>query len=487
MSTKKNVLWFGAVFILILSAITFVFIPAAGGSASSSTPVFGKWNGKPIEYVTDSYFVRQIQTISRQMQSQGQEVTQYNYFQVLQSAFNSSVVRLGMLGELDNVGYKVPESIINKNLVSYYLDENGKYSAKLYADTPETTRQSRRSILAEELQAARYTEDYYGSSSGLFGLKGSSKEIDLVKTMSSPERSFSYASFNTSAYPESEIVAWGKQNTALFVKHSLSLITLATEEEAKKVASKLTKGDIPFDEAVTTYSTRNGTDTAGILTDSFRNSLNTLFADAKDLETVLALAPAAVSPVVKAGTSWAIVRCDAAPVEADFADASVIAAVTSWMNANERGKIEDYFMAKAREFTALAKTSGFDAACKADGIEKKTTTAFALNYGSSSILRPIPFDVSTELASADKSETFLKTAFALPAGDVSEPVLLGSNVIVLQLVEEKAADPAMMDMISMYFNYYSSSWSESSVADVFLSSDKLENNFMETYIKNFLN
>lgn len=486
MSTKKNVLWFGAVFILILSVVTFVFIPTTK-DASSSTPVFGKWNGTPIEYATDSYFVRQIQYISRQMQSQGQEINQYNYFQVLQSAFNSAVIRLGMLDELKQAGYAVPTSIVNKNLVSYYLDENGKYSAKLYNDTPETTRESRRAILTEDLTAQRYSDDYYGSSSGLYGLKGSSKEIELIKAMSSPERSFSYASFDTSSYPESEIVAWGKGNPTLFVKHSLSLVTLATEEEAKKVAAKISKGTITFDEAVTTYSTRSGTDTAGKLTDSFRNGVNSLFADAKDLETVLALQPAAISPVVKADSSWAIVRCDAAPADPDFTDPSVIAAVTSWMNTNERGKIEDYFMAKAREFTTLAKTSGFDAACAASGIEKKATTAFALNYGSSSILRQIPAEANTELASADKSEAFLKTAFALPAGDVSEPVLLGSNVVVLQLLEEKAADAAILELLPMYFNYYSSSWSQGSVSEVFLSSKKLENDFMQTYIKNFLN
>jgi hypothetical protein len=486
MSTKKNVLWFGAVFILVLSVITFVFIPTSRGSASQ-TPVFGKWDGTPIEYAQDSYFVRQIQNISRQMQSQGQQIDQYNYFQVLQSAFNSAVIRLGMLEELKKAGYKVPDSLVNKNLVSYYLDENGKYSAKLFADTPETTRASRRATLAEELTAQRYTDDYYGSSSGLFGLKNSSKETDLIKTMSSPERSFTYVGFDTSKYPESEIVAWGKDNPAQFVKHSLSLVTLATEEEAKKVAAKITKGTITFDEAVTTYSTRTGTDTAGKLTDSFRNSVNTLFADAKDLETVLALQPSAVGPVVKAGSSWAIVRCDAAPVDPDFADSSVIAAVTSWMNANERGKIEDYFMAKAREFASLAKASGFDAACAANGVEKKTTTAFALNYGSSTILRQVPVSENPALASADKNETFLKAAFALPAGDVSEPVLLGTNVVVLQLLEDKAADASILELIPMYFNYYSSSWSQGSVSETFLSSKKLENNFMETYIKNFLN
>jgi hypothetical protein len=40
-STKKTALWVGSVVILIFSAITFGFIPAAAGGMSSKTPVYG--------------------------------------------------------------------------------------------------------------------------------------------------------------------------------------------------------------------------------------------------------------------------------------------------------------------------------------------------------------------------------------------------------------------------------------------------------------
>lgn len=487
MSTKKNMLWFGAIFIFVLSAITFVAIPTAGGSAQSTTPVFGKWNGTPIEYVQDSYFIRQIQALSEQMQSQGQEINQYNYYQVMQSAFNSSAIRLGILEELKAAGYKVPQTLVNKNLVQYYQDENGKYSAKLYSETPETTRESRRSVMAEELTAQRYTEDFFGTRSGVYGLKTSSKETELVKTMSSPERSFAYASFATSSYPATETVAWGQANPDLFVKHSLSLITVDTEAAAKKVAASLSKNEITFEDAVTTYSTRTGTDAAGKLTDSYRKDLNTLFTDAKDLETILALQSSAISTIVKAGDAFAIVRCDAAPANPDFTDASVIAAVSSYMNTNERGKIEDYFMNKAKQFSALASAKGFDAACSESGIEKKTTTAFGINYGNANIMTPVPVETSTELATAVKSETFFEKAFKLKSGEVSEPILLGTNVVVLQVAEEKAADPQIIEMVPLFYNYYASSWAQGSLSSAFLKSEKLEDNFMATYLKYFLN
>jgi PPIC-type PPIASE domain. len=486
MSTKKNVLWFGAVFILVLSVVTFVWIPTAGKSIHASTPVFGKWNGKAIEYAQDSFFIRQLQAITEQVRSQGQEVNDYNYFQIMQAAFNSTAIRLGILDELNGVGYKVSTDAVNKNLIKYYQDENGKYSAKIYSETPETTRESRRSVMTEELTAQRYTEDYFGNSQGVYGLKTSTKETDMVKSMSSPERSFTYVSFATSAYPQTEIVAWAQANSKLFVKHNLSAIMFDTEAAAKKVAAALAKKPAGFDEAVTTYSTRVGTDTTGKITESFRSDLNKLFTDAKDLDTVLALKPNEISPIVKVGKTFAIVRCNAAPTDPDFANPTTLAAITAYMNTNEKGKIEDYFSAQAKEFAELARTKGFDAACKAKNLTKKTTTAFGINYGNANIMMPVPADKNPELAAAVKSETFFKTAFSLQTGAISDPVILGNNVVVLQVAEEKAADPQILEMVPLYYNYYAANWSQGSLANNFLKSKKLENNFMATYLKYFL-
>lgn len=483
---KRNLLYGGAVFILILSAITFVFIPASGRANGGHSLVFGKWDGKPIEYVQGSFFLRQIQTLMEQMKTDQQDVNQLANYQIMQSAFNSAAIRLAILSELNEAGYKIPEITIDKVLVQSYLDEHGKYSSKIYSDTPEATRASHRAMVSEDLTAQRYIDDVLGTQTGLFGLKTTTRETDLIKTMSGPERSFTYASFTTDAYPESEVIAYGQANAAKFVKHDLSIITVDTEPLAKRVAANLEKKEISFEDAVTTYSTRTGTDAAGKLIKSFRSDLNALFADAKDLETVLALKPAAVSTIVKTGKTFAIVRCDALPADPDFTNPAIVSAVSTYMNNNERGKIEDYFMAKAKEFAAAAKASGFDKACAAFGIAKKTTGAFGINYGNAKILAPLSVEANPELAAAVKSESFFKTAFSLKPTDISEPVLLGSSVLVLQIAEEKAADPQMMEMLPLFYNYYAGSWSQQSLTQAFLKSKKLQDNFMATYLANFL-
>lgn len=489
MSTfKRNMLYGGAIFILLLSVVTFVAIPTAGTSvAANNSIVFGKWDGTPIEYAQDSYFIRQMQTISDQMKSQGQEINQYSYYSIMQSAFNSAVVRLAILDELKAAGYKVPQANVDKALIPYYQDANGRYSSKLYSETAESTRASRRKIMAEDLTAQRFIDDIFGDQNGTYGLKTATGETDLVKKMSGPERTFNYVAFSTSAYPESESAAWGMEHAELFAKHDLSLITVDTEATAKKVAGMLAKNELSFEDAVTTYSTRVGTDAAGKLTKSFRVDLNKLFTDAKDLDTVLTLEPGTLSGIVKADKNWALVRCDSATVEPDFSNAQVLAAVTSYINENERGRVEDYFVAKAKEFSEAANRNGLDAACSAFGVEKKTTSSFGINYGNVSILSPVPVDTATELSGAQSSETFFKTAFALSASTVSEPVLLGSNVVVLQLAEEQAADPQIAGMIPQFYDYFSRSWAQNALSSEYLKSDKLENSFLSTYLEYFLN
>ena len=452
MTGRNNVLWIGAVFILILSVVTFVYVPTSRRTfGGHSNITFGEWNGKPIEYVQDSFFVRQIQAISAQMEQQGQQVNQFSNFQIMKQAFDSTVIRYAILDDLKKVGYKVPESFVNKALVSYYLDENGKYSNKIFNDTPETTRALHRTSTSEEMTVTRYIEDMFGDRSGVYGLKAGAKEIDLIKTMSGPQRSFDYVSFSTDGYPITEVVAYGQANAGLFAKHDLSVITVDTEAAAKKVADSLAKKTITFDDAITTYSTKGD-----------------------------------VSPIVKAGKEFVIARCNAAPVEADFTNQDVIASVTTYMTIHEKGKIEDYFVAKAKEFATVARTSGLPAASKAAGLEVKTTVPFGINYGNVNILSPIPVQANPELTAAAKSETFFKTAFALAPDAISDPIILGNDVVVLKVKEEKAADTQINEMLPLFYNYYAGSWSQETFAVTILKDKRLKDEFMDTYLKYFL-
>lgn len=484
---KQKILFGGAIGILILAVFAFVFVPALGGSASGKVLEFGKWDGTPIEYVQDSFFVRQIQNLSENLKSRGQELDQFTHYQVMQSAFTSSVLRLAILDAVKEAQYKPPQNVINKYLVPYYQDENGKYSAKVFRDTPEITRTARRNLITEELTAQRYISDVFGTREGTFGIKVSASETGLLQQMAGPQRSFNYVSFSTADYPQTEVEAFATENDDLFVKHSFSLVTLESQSAAKKLNKNLTKEKITFTDAIATLSTRIGTSEDGKLLKSYRNDINTLFSNAEDLTAVLALSPGEISTVVMAGKTYALVRCDEQAVSPDFSDMELLGAVRTYMNLNERGRIEDFYLNQAKAFAETARLSGFDNACEINDLQKFSTTYFGINYGNVELLTPVPVEENAAFSEAVRNESFFKTAFSIPPASVSDPILLGRNILVLQVSEERAADTQMAEMIPLFYSNYAASWAEKSVTDAFLASDKLQDKFMETYLEYFLN
>jgi hypothetical protein len=92
-------------------------------------------------------------------------------------------------------------------------------------------------------------------------------------------------------------------------------------------------------------------------------------------------------------------------------------------------------------------------------------------------------DTNIELAEAVTNEGFFKTAFTLKPGEVSEPVLIGKSVLVLQLAEEKALDPQYMEMTGGMYDSFIANLTEEGVTQSILRSEKLTDNLLQTFIK----
>lgn len=485
-TVKKSLIFIGTVFILVLSIISFVFIPTFGG-ASSGPVVFGEWDGTPVEYVQDSFFTRQIENISTNFTNSGLQINTQNLYQIMRQAYEASIIRLAILDEMKKSGYVPSDKEINKTLIQqYYSDENGNYSTALYNETPETLKISRRAMITDEIIAGKYFTDLIGNYKGLFGMKSSSKELDLIKEMRTPERSFYYVSFDASAYPDKEVENFGRENADLFATMNLSMITVDNETEAAKIHNMLASGETTFEEAVSTYSTKKRTDSDGKILQNMRKDINTLFPDAADLEAVISLGKGEISEPVRSGISYVIVRCDDSKTDADFSNPETIAVVRNYMETNERGTIEDYLTAMAQDFSAKATTDGFDKTIESLSLTKNETLPLCINYGNVDVLNSAAASSDSMLASAVYNEQFFKTAFRLERGDVSEPVILDNQVVVLTLKEESAADSEMEDTYQQAFKGNVMNWTIMAFWDTYLSSSKHKNNFDATFLNYFI-
>lgn len=463
-NSKKITVSIGSVIILILAVIAFVAAPMITDRNSASPLVIGKWGRIHIDNGPSSPFINQYRFLhnyadSQKMLPENPQSREFFERQMLDISLKGAIIQTAMEDEVRRAGYKVPAFKINKELINYYLDETGAYSGSKYNDTPESQKAEYRKAVEKELAVNRYIEDVFGNGKN-YGLKTSSKETDFVSQMTKKERSFQFVTFDPAMYPSSEVKKYGEEHSDLFTAYNFSMLTYNTEEEAKKTLASLKKEEVKFEDAVILNTSKTITDETGKLTANYRTDINRYFPDNENLKLILELKPQELSSVVTLHNGmFAIVRCDAEPLMPDFSSETLLDNIRSHINKNERGLIEDYLIESAKKFAEAARTQPFDNAAQNFTdfkLDVETTNSFSINYGNASILQPLPSN--TFINSVKENEVFFKTAFSLKAEDVSEPVLAGSNVIVLKLNEEKDADQYTLDNTKTGYENQAGSW-----------------------------
>ena len=172
-----------------------------------------------------------------------------------------------------------------------------------------------------------------------------------------------------------------------------------------------------------------------------------------------------------------IFKKNASPVDCDITNDENFKAIRQYVSTYESGLIEDYFSAKAVQFTTKALNSDFDAACEEYGLTKKSIAPFALNYGNVSVLGT--FSPGEDLEGAQNNENFLKTAFSMKMEEISSPVVVGNNIVVLKFTNTESVEKD--ETAYLTFNAQLDGYDRSSVNQAILKSPKLKDNFLNTF------
>ena len=485
---KKTFYTVGSLIILLICAFVFVLVPAmVGGGKQPETPTFGKYNGKSIRYEQDSDFANLVNQYGQYYQNMGYQIDNSTYFYIFNAAFNSTVAKMAAEDAVAKSGYTVPKSAVNRSMLPYFYDETGKYSSKLYKQTPEATINSMRKEISSSLVSSRFNDDHFGSSSeivgseALYGLKESDAELDFLSSVGTKKRGFNMALFEYSSFPDSEKVAFGKENIAKFEKYDMSVITVDSESEAKKVAKRLAAEEISFADAVAEYSTKMYSNPDGKLNVAYAYQIENIFEKDSDAEIIKGLSVGSTSEILKTKDGWSIFKTDAASASPDVTSEDFIYTVSNYISSYETSVIENYFLAKACDLKSDAALNGFASACAKAGIEAKEIPAFPMNYGSVAVAAGIDTSISG-LATANENENFLKTVFTLKMNEVSEPLVMDGNVAVFQFTSEENADADAEAVLSEL-----EEMDQTSASKKIMDSPKLENNFTTTYFNNFMN
>jgi peptidyl-prolyl cis-trans isomerase D len=490
---KNPFLKVGGIIVLVIVVIAFVFVPMGGGSSAAMSNGgrsldFGRYAGKAIQYSQGSYMALQVRNLNDQFRQQGLNEENYQLFayQVYRGAFERTVLRMGAIEAVKKTGAAITEPWLDKKVAENpAYQENGTFSAQKYHDASLAEKLSVRSQIRDDTLYQSYFSDVLGGSP-------SSKEVAFVKDMAKETRTIQYVAYPLSKYPDSEVESWGKAHADLFRVLNLSRVTIqSSENDAKKLLKNIQDKKTSFADVAKASSKDSFAAKGGLAGVKYYHEIASELAVKADADKVAALKVGELSPVLKTTSgSWVFFKAEAAVSPADFTQGIVVSAVRDYVTKRERGAVEDWAIAQAKPIAAAG--ASFESAAKKAGMAVKTAGPFPLNYDdlkisiygqSAPMFKAVPAE--GELEGASSSEKFLQTAFSLAPGAVSEPFVLGENVVVLKVKEASSAKDDELGSIDFYYPCFFQSGASTEVRDLFMKSPELKDEFSKVFFKYF--
>ncbi len=473
----------GTIVVLVIVVVTFVLVgptgPMRAGGGMPGSVVFGSYDGHDITYYPGSYFAEQRDAIANQLKGSANQDPTVMAQSVWYQAFLATAQHVAILAQADDAGVVVTDDAVDKALLSYpgYLDENGKFSEARYNAASSADKASTRKLMRENMTQNVVMTDIGG------GIKQGSKENDFVTSMFKAERSFSFVSWPFTSFPTDEVRKYGEANKSRFVKIKLSRILVKSgESEAQQIRRKIADKTSTFEELAKTYSKDAFADKGGDMGWRYAYDLEADF-EAKDAaQKVLALKSGEVSDVLKGSFGWMIYRCDSDAVDADFTSTATLDDVRKYLTTYEKGKIEDYFSNQAGLLQRKAETEGLDAAARQAGLTVNALQPMPINLSnlfSLAPLRAVP-DTATP-TNAAYSEDFFYRAFSLGKDQVSAPIILDDQVLVLKLKSEQDLPASSAAIMSSWLAYTAGQSLQTDLGATLMSPDKLKDDFIATF------
>ena len=491
---KNRFAYIGTIVVLGLLIVAFVIVlplgGVTGGMGGGQSLDFGSYAGKSIVYGQGTYFASQVQAINDQLHQQGLNESNYQFFayQVYRGAFERTVVHMAILDAVQKAGISISGKLLDQKMAENpAFQENGKFSIQRYNSTSLSEKLDLRNQIRDDL----LTQEYYAST---LTLAPSSKETAFIASMAKDTRTIEYVGLPLSSYPDTEVAAWGAANSGLFRRLSLSRITLdGSQSDAEALLKQIQGKTVSFDQAAKDRSKDQYASKGGVMGPMYFNEIASDLSDKAAAEKLASLKKGEFSPVLKTATGgYAFFLADDDAQAPNFADPILVQAVRDYMNRFDKGTIENWVVAKAKPLSS-APGATFEAACRRQGLKLKTDGPFPLNYGDLQVtiygqkvplFNPVNASDASELAGASTNDKFLLDAFSLAPGSVSEPIVLGDNVIVMKIKEAGSSLDAS-GSVDLYYPYFYRQKLTTDIAGMFLQSPQLKDNFAPVFFKYF--
>jgi parvulin-like peptidyl-prolyl isomerase len=479
---KNKMLYWGSVIVLVLIVIAFIGAPMVSRMVPARRMyVFGSYDGQEIAAVNGNYFYTQYKAEAERISQYGQEGSlESKLWQAWRYAFNQTVLHMAIMAEAERSGVWVSGDRVEDSLVEYgpYM-VNGEFSIKKYQATPQVERNAVSRLRKELLTEQIYYQD-------LFSLRRqSTKEKEAIRKMMQKERRFSIVAYNYTDFPDEKVLSYGLANKVKFQKIKLSRILITSgKSEAEKVREMILTGQSTFDDLARSFSKGPFSDKGGDMGWQYYHYFQALFDDDNTIDEIFSMKQDEISELIPSGRNWVFFRCDSNVVAPDFENPGVLDTVRNYVVTSERGVIDTYFVEEAEDFKENAEKIGFDQASLVKGLFPPVETEyFPINFNSVFSEKPVQ-TVGTEssiLASASQDEDFFVKIFSLKKGEISDPITLGDNILVITLLDERQTSEEDLEMLLNSTEYLGFTSLNRDLGEILIDYDKLEDNFQEAF------
>lgn len=478
----KSIGWFFGIGVLLLLCVTFV-LPATLFTSNQSEIVFGSYDGKDIALSYDSYFYYQLQNIADYYaENYNGAVPTDAWFTIYYTAFQNAAVFEAISELADAAKIQPTEKAISETIVAsgYWNNADGVFDTERYQAATSADKASITNYAAMMVPFQMVTSDIYGA-------RVSDAETEFVASLSTDTRDFEYYMIDNDDFGNAEAVAYAKNNAEPFMTAELSIVSYLTKAEAEEAIAKIQSGEIIFEEAAIN-SNDNYAEVAGYMGAVPKYHLDSILSsEAGASDAVFATEVGGIAGPFPTAAGYSFFKVEKAPAEPDYEDATALASIKDYIEANDNALLLGYIGGVAQDVYKEAQTD-FDAAGEKYNLTLYSVKSAAENPGNSDLILSMNYsDYMGYLAAAANDAEYSEKLFSAAENEVLAPVLVSNSTYVV--ARPVASTPASEYMLSLVVDMYGSAAGEYALADLensILMSDKLVDNFVNTYLSNIL-
>ncbi len=474
---KKSIGWIIGVVVLILISITFI-LPTTALSGGSNSIEFGRYNGEKISLEYGNYFYNQIASLSSQYSSNAS-----NSFQIYYQAYYATVLETALRQMANQAGIKTTDSMVNNAIISSgtFAGSNGTFDAEVYRNTPEVERSAVRNYMKEVLPAQMVMDD-------ISSVRTSSAETEFITALNANRRAFQYITVTSETYPDADAIAYAEATPAPFESIGLSVITVATADEANEILASITSGEKTFEDAAIESSTDDYAENGGDVGLVMYTVLEGQLRDRTNAETIFSASVGDILGPFQTVSGYSICKINTEVGEPNLDSEYNLNVIKNYIATNDPDTMSAYLETKAEEIYAVA-LEDWDTAAATDGVTVTDVASSAPNPALSSIISGMTYSDPNYLLSnvLTGNEDLNRELFTSEIGSVSGPVLSGLQYIIIRSVESTdSTDLSSSYITALYPSFIVPQVAQSDLQSAVLSSPDFEDNFFTVYFSQML-